>query len=71
MLYREIIAVCFEIRIKYINIVWNEMNWNYIYLLHFGFHPVAVVGRLVRQNEKYSTKGETIHKKYKNTEYTK
>jgi hypothetical protein len=32
---------------------------------------VAVVGRLVRQNEKYSTKGETIHKKHKSTEYTK
>ena len=33
-----------------------------IYLLRLGFHPVAVVGRLVLKQERDSTKGETIHK---------
>jgi len=30
-----------------------------------GFHPVAVVGRLVQKYERDSTKGETIHKTIK------
>jgi len=36
-----------------------------IYLLLFGFHPVAVVGKLVQEkgNRQLCTKGETIHKK--------
>jgi len=38
-----------------------------------GFHPVAVVGKLVGKivNRQLYTNGETIHKKYKNTEDTK
>ena len=33
-----------------------------MYLLQMGFHPVAVVGRLVQKLERDSTKGETVHK---------
>jgi len=32
------------------------------YLLQLGFRPVAVVGRLVQEQERDSKKGETIHK---------
>jgi len=49
MLYSEIIGVCSQIHTKHINTVWNEMNWNDIYLLQFGFRPVVVVGSLVRK----------------------
>ena len=42
-----------------------------IYLLQLGLHPVEVVVRLVQKLERDSTKGETIHKIYKNVEYTK
>jgi len=42
--------------------------------MQLGFHPVAVVSKLVQKLERQIyiyTKGETEHKKYKNTEYTK
>ena len=49
----------------------------YIYLLQFGFHPVAAVGRLVQNEErdsyiqkekKYTKK---VQKQCKHTKYTK
>jgi len=41
-----------------------------IYLLQLGFRSVALVGRLVQKQERDSTKGETIPKKYKNNTKT-
>lgn len=57
--------------------IWHDMLWcDMIYdiiwcLLQLGFHPVAVVGRLVEKYESDSTKGEKILKQYKITKYTK
>jgi hypothetical protein len=44
-----------------------------IYLLQLGFHPVAVVGRLVQKEERdsYLQKEEKFTKQYRSTEYTK
>jgi hypothetical protein len=73
MLYREIMAVCSQIHTKHTNTAWNEMIWNDIYLLQFGFRPVAVVGSLVLyENRKKTAQMEKqCTKQYKNTEHTK
>jgi hypothetical protein len=43
-----------------------------MYVLQLGFHPVAVVGRLVQKQERdsYIQKEKQYTKQYKNTEYT-
>jgi len=47
-----------------------DMMW---YLLHLGFHPVAMVDKLKKKLERDScTQNEKQYtKQYKNTEYTK
>ena len=54
-------------------VVWYGMTWYDVYLLQMGFHPVAVVGKLVQKYERNSCiqKEKQYTKKYKNTEYTK
>ena len=49
------------------------MIWYDIYWLQLCFHPVAVVGKLVKKYERdsYIQKEKQYTKQYKNTEYTK
>ena len=47
--------------------------WYDIYLLQLGFHPVAVVGKLLQnwERDSYVQKEKQYTKQYKNTKYTK
>ena len=44
-----------------------------IYLLKLGFHPVAVIGKLIQKKEidSYIQKEKQYTKQYKSTDYTK
>ena len=52
--------------------LWYDLIYD-IYLLQLGFHPVAVVGKLVQKwdRDSYIQKQKQYRKQYKNTEYTK
>jgi len=59
-----------DLRSKFID---TDIWYLFIYLLHLGFHLVAVVGRLVQYKNRKETaqKKKQYTKQYKNTEYTK
>ena len=46
----------------------TSYDTHYTYLLQFGFHPVAVVGRLVQKWEKISQKDIQNNTKSQNTQ---